>query len=212
MDTTDALSSAALGMRRQSDRLDVIAENLANASTVGYRTRRSVAQAFDGRLRSEIVASDAQGPLRRTDVPTDLALVGPGFFAVQTTGGVTHTRDGRLSVDRDGFLCDSAGNKVLGSLGPARFPRGAHVNPDGKIIANGRVVDRLRIVFPHGAGFERAQAIVRSGFLEDSGVDPIAEMTELVASERAYEANQKTAQQADESLRRAVTDVPAVRS
>jgi len=211
MNAPDALASAALGMRAQADRLDVIAENLANASTVGYRARRCAAQAFDGRLRSEILVSDSQGPLRRTDVPTDLALVGPGFFAVQTPGGVSHTRDGRLSVGPDGFLCDARGNHVLGSLGPARFPRGAHVEPDGRIVCGGRVVDRLRIVVPAGAGFERARAVVRAGFLEDSGVDPIAEMTELVAAERAYEANQKTAQRADESLRRAVTDVPAVR-
>ena len=53
---------------------------------------------------------------------------------------------------------------------------------------------------------------MHSGYLEDSTVDPIAEMTSLVATQRAYEANQKAAQRADESLRRAVTDVPAVRS
>ena len=52
---------------------------------------------------------------------------------------------------------------------------------------------------------------MRAGYLEDSGVDPISEMTALVATERVYEANQKAAQQADGALRRAVVDVPAVR-
>jgi flagellar basal body rod protein FlgG len=50
------------------------------------------------------------------------------------------------------------------------------------------------------------------GYLEDSGVDAISEMTALITAQRVYEANQKSAQRTDESLRRLVTDVPAVRS
>lgn len=212
METPDALASAASGMRVQAFRLDTIADNLANASTIGYRAKRSVAEEFGDRLQLAAVATDAPGALRRTDVPTDLALVGPGYFAIATRNGVEHTRDGRMAVDADGFLCDIRGNHVLGSLGPARFPKGARIEPDGRIICNGRSVDRLRIVYPSGGGLERARASVRTGYLEESGVDAIAEMTALVAAERAYEANQKAAQRADESLRRATTDVGVVRS
>lgn len=205
MDTPDALVSAAAGMHAQAQRLDVIAENLANASTVGYRPKFEIGAA-------EGAASDSQGPLRRTDVPTDLALVGPGLFAVVARDGVRYTRDGRMLVDASGHLCDARGNKVLGALGPAHFPRGARVESDGRIVFNGRTIDRLRIVdLTAGHAAVRPGTQVRSGYLEDSGVDPIAEMTALVTAERAYEANQKSAQRADETLRRAVTDVPAVR-
>ena len=91
------------------------------------------------------------------------------------------------------------------------MPRGAHIRADGSVVSGGHAVDRLRIVELDGGLARRARASVRSGYLEDSGIDPIAEMTELVATERAYEANQKTAQAADESLKLAVTEVPAVR-
>jgi flagellar basal-body rod protein FlgF len=211
MQIPDALSSAAAGMKTQGARLDTIAENLSNASTAGYRSRRSVLMRFGERLRTATVAAESQGPLRRTDVPTDLALLGPGYFAVAAPHGVEYTRDGRMTLDADGYLCDARGNKVLGSLGPVRMPRGALVHADGRIYANGRAIDRLRIVDLDGTHVKRAAASVRAGYLEDSGVDPIAEMTSLVATQRAYEADQKAAQRADDSLKLAVTDVPAVR-
>ncbi len=210
MDVPEALTSAAAGMRAQSARLDAIAENLANASTVGYRPKRAVLTGFGERLTSSVIASSSQGGLRRTGVATDLALVGPGAFALAGTDGVEYSRDGRLEVDPSGCLCDARGRRVLGSLGPVRFPRGARVDGEGRILSGGAVIDRLRIV-EEGQPFRRAAAQVRAGYLEDSGVDPIAEMTALVGAERAYEANSKSAQRADESLRRAVTDVPAVR-
>jgi flagellar basal-body rod protein FlgG len=213
-------------MRLQADRLDVIAQNLANASTTGYRARTLTAASFGDKLVSAVTAQDRQGPLRRTGVATDLAIVGHGFFAVATPDGVRYSRDGRLRSGTDDCLTDARGNRVLGALGPAQYPRGAHIEPDGRIIADGRVVDRLRIVsFPEGAAEgegpyliaragevpTRATATVHSGYLEDSGVDAIAEMASMVAAQRAYEADQKAAQRADETLRRTVTDVPSVR-
>jgi len=206
MQIPDALSSAASGMRAQSARLDEIAEDLANAATPGYRVRAS---SFSQGVAN---AGTAQGALRRTGVVTDLALVGPGFFAVAGAHGVEYTRDGRMLTDAQGYLCDARGRRVLGSLGGVSLPRGASFRSDGSVVCGGRVVDRLRVVDFDGGAPRRASASVRSGYLEDSGVNPIAEMTRLVAAERAYEADQKSAQAADESLRRAAIDVPALRS
>ena len=208
MQIPDALSSAAAGMHAQSARLDAIAEDLANASTPGYRASHN-APAFAQRFRS--ATAHVQGALHRTGVTTDLALVGPGYFAIAGAHGVEYTRDGRMMLDAQGFLCDARGRRVLGSLGAVRMRHVAAIRPDGRIISGGHVIDRLRIVELHEGSVTRAPAAVRSGYLEDSGIDPIAEMTQLVATERAYEANQKSAQAADESLKRAVVDVPAVR-
>jgi flagellar basal-body rod protein FlgF len=210
MQIPDALSSAAGGMRAQSARLDAIAQDLANAATPGYRPGRTQ-PVFGQRLATATLAAQAQGSLRRTDVATDLALVGPGYFAIAGPRGVEYTRDGRMMLDAEGYLCDARGRQVLGSLGGVRMPRGASIRADGRIFSGGRAIDRLRIVELDAGVARRAKASVRSGYLEDSGIDPIAEMTELVATERAYEANQKTAQAADESLKLAVTEVPAVR-
>ena len=225
MDTPDALTSAAAGMRLQADRLDVIAQDLANASTIGYRERDPDGR-FGASLGAAVAGGPKQGALRRTGVSTDLALVGPGYFAIATSNGIRYSRDGRLAKTDDGSLADIRGNKLLGALGPVRFPHGAHLEPNGRVIADGRIVDTLRLVdLSHsrvsGDGpyastdalpLKASSTTVHPGYLEESTVDPIAEMTALVSAQRAFEADQKSAQRADETLRRAVTDVPTVRS
>jgi flagellar basal body rod protein FlgG len=224
MNAPDALSSAAAGMRAQAAKLDLIAADLANAGTPGYRSTVPVGARFAERLGAAAGRSTNQGALRSTGVPTDLALSGPGYLAVATSDGVRYTRDGRLTADPSGTLVDARGNRVLGTFGPVRFPRRATIENDGRILCNGQTIDRLRLVeltgavdrangycvASPGATLSRASAQVHAGYLEASGVDPIAEMTALVSSQRAFEANQKAAQRADETLRRAVTDVPAV--
>jgi flagellar basal body rod protein FlgG len=211
MELHDALASAAAGMRLQTSRLEAIAQNLAHSSTPGYRALRTVARGFGEELRGAAVPATSQGALRQTGVPTDLALVGPGFFAVAGEHGIEYTRDGRMTVDGDGLLCDARGRRVLGSLGAVRLPRGAVIHSDGRIFAHGVAIDRLRIVDIVNGTPQRATGIVRAGFLEESGVDPIGEMTQLVAAERAFEADQKAAQQTDEALKREVTELPQVR-
>lgn len=227
MDAADSLINAAEGMRVQTDSLGVIAQNLANVSTAGFRSREAAFSGFGRELEASVALSATQGPLRRTGVPTDFALSGPGFFAVAAPSGVRYTRDGRMSVDALGYLADARGNRVLGSLGPVAFPHGASVAEDGRVIVDGSARDRLRIVAfsrsceaepdgllraPAGCVAQRAIATVHAGYLEDSGVDAISQMTAIIAAERAYEANEKVVAQTDERLRRLVTDLPAMHS
>jgi flagellar basal-body rod protein FlgF len=227
MDTPDALAAAATGMRAQATVLDVIAQNLANTATAGFRPRVAAYASFDDELRATTGLSSTQGPLRHTGVATDLALNGSGYFAVATRDGVRYTRDGRMMVDPQGYLTDERGDRLLGALGPVRFPPGASVDENGRIAIAGTVTDRLRVVTfdppcdnvdsnlftpPHGCIPTRSQAQVRAGYLEDSGVDALTQMSALIAAQRAYEANEKSASRSDESLRRLVTDVPALRS
>ena len=70
--------------------------------------------------------------------------------------------------------------------------------------------NRGLLIGPRGETGVRSSARVIAGYLEDSGVDAITEMTALISTQRAFEANQKTAQRTDESLRRTVIDVPSV--
>lgn len=228
MDAADSLTTAAEGMRIQADSLGIIAQNLANVSTAGFRPREAAFSGFQHALHARVALSTAQGQLRHTGVPTDLALSGPGYFAVAAAGGVRYTRDGRMSVDAHGFLTDSRGNHVLGSLGPVVFPHGATVSSDGRVMVTGMSRDRLRIVTflqacepedqtgllraPSDCVPTRAAATVHAGYLEESGVDAISQMTAIIAAERAYEANEKVASQTDERLRHLVTDLPVVRS
>jgi flagellar basal-body rod protein FlgF len=221
MDAPDALTSSANGMRAQAAELDVIARNLANASTSGYRVRAQALSGDGSSFDSCLQFDRSQGALRKTDVPTDLALVGPGYFALATPDGVRYTRDGSFTVDPKGLLRDQQGNPVLGSLGPARFPQGAKISEDGRIKLGDRVIDRLRIVSfdrpcvdqgsnllaaPDSTLPRRSFASVRCGYLEDSGVDAIGEMTALVRAQRSFEANQKCLEQTDESLRKLIIE------
>jgi len=226
MDAPDPLVSAAAGMRWQNSRLAVIAENLANAGTAGFHRRAEPAAAFAHDLNASLTPEPAEGALRRTDVPTDLALVGPGYFCIVTPEGVRYSRDGRLTRDPHGYLTDLRGNRLLGSLGAARLPAHGRIAPDGSIRSGDAVIDRLRIVelprvqeaepgylsAPSGSVPRRAHARVEQGYLEDSSVDPIAEMTALVETERLFEANQKSVQRVDETLKRAAAEVGRARA
>ncbi len=149
--------------------LDVIANNLANANTVGYKRDEVLfsdfSQVLTGVLTKEgLVAQQvsygskpeevrtivSQGPIRRTDNPLDLAISGKGFFVVQTPEGERFTRAGNFQVDKDGFLVTSEGNKVLGMNGPIKLEgKKIQVNYLGEVLVDGNMVDKLRIVdFP----------------------------------------------------------------
>ncbi|HEY8530819.1 MAG TPA: flagellar hook-basal body protein, partial [Limnochorda sp.] len=80
-----------------------------------------------------------QGPLRDTGNPLDLALEGPGFFAVETPGGVRYTRAGSFRLDAEGYLADQTGNRVLGVDGPIQVGQAATVaiGQDGSVHADG---------------------------------------------------------------------------
>src|ERR1700682_1510906 len=117
MNAPDALISAAAGMRAQAARLDLIAADLANAGTPGYRSPVPEGERFSERLGAAGSASTAQGALRSTGVSTDLALSGPGYFAVATFDGVRYTRDGRFTSDSNGTLVDARAHRVVGMLG-----------------------------------------------------------------------------------------------
>lgn len=158
---------AGSGMLAESVRQEVVANNLANATTSGYKRTDVATQPFGSFLlrnmampgqpeigttnmgsevsRLDVVAS--QGPLRNTGNPLDLALVGDGWFAVDAPGGVRYTRDGSFSVDRTGTLTTKEGWAVLGRNGPIRVSRDTPVGvgQDGTVTQGGRTVGRLRI-------------------------------------------------------------------
>jgi flagellar basal-body rod protein FlgF len=115
------LLSKQVGLRQQ---VDVIAHNVANLSTTGFK-REGLAFAShverldvpgDSLAMAEVRASHTDfsaGPLERTGNPFDFAIEGDGFFAVQTPAGVRYTRDGRFSSNALGELVTATGHRVL---------------------------------------------------------------------------------------------------
>jgi len=161
--------AACTGLRTQNQALDLIANNLANISTIGYRRQSASFQslvAAQPSMMSEI--NDAinnfnvldkttvdltAGSLQHTGNPLDLAIEGNAFFVVQAAAGSLYTRAGNFQLSATGRLVTAEGDPVLGGQGSITLPPGeVTVSADGTISVNGAVVDQLRIVrFPADA-------------------------------------------------------------
>ena len=195
----DGIGWAASAMNAARTRLDVAAENLANGSTDGFR--KSDVRGF---LRATGVVmqrlrSSAQGPLRRTGRPYDLAIVGSGTFRLRDARGhVIATRNGAFTRDRFSRLVDDAGRVLLGTRGPLCVPDGATIDESGTVSRNGVVLNRIAL--PNGSG-------VRTGFLEASNVDAIGEMIDVLTAQRSFETAQQVLSSIDQTRERANTQV-----
>ncbi|MBW2307917.1 MAG: flagellar hook basal-body protein, partial [Deltaproteobacteria bacterium] len=164
---------AATGLMAQEKRLEVIANNLANANTTGFK--RDVASfgtwldiqlrgGLDGRAEAvggvsadtsdlhgtfmyRTVTDFSQGALRYTGNPLDFALQGEGFFVLQTPEGIRYTRNGSFQIGADNYLITRQGYRVMGEAGAIQII-GEELQCDtkGRLRSAGRDIDRLKIV------------------------------------------------------------------
>jgi flagellar basal-body rod protein FlgF/flagellar basal-body rod protein FlgG len=149
--------------------LDAIANNLANASTVGFRAEHNVfssllAAADDPPISDLNQAANSygiltgtrldlsQGAMEKTGNNLDLAIEGPGFFVVQTPNGPLYTRDGSFQVSSKGQLTSASGDPVMGDKGIITLVGGPiSIGLDGTISSNGAIAGKLKMVdFPAG--------------------------------------------------------------
>jgi flagellar basal-body rod protein FlgG len=161
----EGLNSAAAGMAAQQQRLDAVANDLANANTTGYKhvrvgfrdlvyTQAGRSSAQGPRTGAGAAAVDAgrgfaQGNLQRTEQPLDVALQGPGFLRVRLPDGRQGlTRDGSLHVDGTGKLTTSSGGLVQPAITVPKGVDGSQISigPDGTVLGAGRKLGRIDIV------------------------------------------------------------------
>src|SRR5580692_1039008 len=176
-----------IGLSRQTAlerQLDVIANNIANVNTAGFKSDNSLFEEYLNTPAHEdnFVGSDrrvsfvqdrgtyrnmTQGAVDKTGNPLDVAIDGSAFLAVQTPGGERYTRDGGLQINPQGQLVTVAGNPVLGSGGPIVFQPTDHdinITPDGTVtVVEGTnrtdsIRGKLRLV-----GFADAQKLLKEG-------------------------------------------------
>ncbi len=156
--------AACTGLRAQNLALEVIANNLANTSTVGYRGGQEAFQSLiaaapreqlsvmnnainDFNVLGATGVDLSSGSLERSGNPLDLAIEGEGFFAVRTVSGTAYTRNGSFQISALGQITTQNGDPVLGATGPVTVPSGeVSVSADGTISVKGAVVDKLSIV------------------------------------------------------------------
>ncbi len=152
----------------QQRAMDVVASNIANADTPGYKTQhvqfsdwllRTQESAADGGESTLAFAQDratwrdnAQGTFTHTGEPLDLALGSEGYFQVQTSNGVRLTRAGRFAIQADGTVGDSAGNPLLDDSGSpihvGATDRQITVSADGTITTENGRLGRVGVVTP----------------------------------------------------------------
>jgi len=125
---------AVLGAMQQEKTLNVLANNLANAATPGFK-KESVH--FEDAIRQSTHTHMTQGRLQTTGNPLDIAVVGEGFLRVQSNQGVLYTRAGNLTLNADKVIVTREGWPVLGPNGPIRVE-----HSDVRIEKNGQVFDK----------------------------------------------------------------------
>ena len=203
-------------------RLTTLADNVANAGTVGFRATQikfeDVVTSLDSNSISFVSTggtylSQAKGGFRQTENPLDFAIRGDAWFALQTPGGTVMTRDGRFTMLDTGELVSIEGYPVLDAAGAGILLDAAAgapiVSADGFLRQNGEQVGAIGLfTFDPGENFVRygnsgvlatsepqalldlADAGVVQGFVEDSNVNPVLEMTRLIMVQRAFESAQ----------------------
>ncbi|HEV3155652.1 MAG TPA: flagellar basal body rod C-terminal domain-containing protein [Candidatus Baltobacteraceae bacterium] len=199
----DGIAWAAGAMAAAKTRLDVAAANLANGSTDGYRKSDLRGFLNASGISLQRLRDDAQGPLRSTGRPFDLAIAGHGSFRVRTPSGLLQeTRGGAFRRDGLARLVDGNGRVLMGSAGPVRVPDGAKIAQDGAVTLDGKFLNRIPL--PRGS-------TVHSGFLEGSNVDAIGEMIDVLSAERSFETAQKVLTSIDQTRERAASAVGALK-
>ncbi len=184
----------ASAMRAARAQLEVATHNLANVSSDGFRRATAQVRLTSAGLVTSRSQTFAQGAIRQTGRALDFALLGPGAFRV----GSGSTRNGAFLSDRNGWLTDDRGRRVIGTRGPIAIDAQTTVGGDGTVRSNGR--DTNRIPLPPGTRLQ-------SGALETSNVDAIGETLEILNAQRAFETAQKVLVAIDDTRQKSVNDV-----
>ena len=210
--------------------MQVVANNIANGGTTGFRregvvfsefVRRagdapSLSMALGGTRRVDL----SEGALNRTGGTFDFAIRGEGFFLIALPEGDRLTRGGAFSPGPDGSLQTPDGHRLLDAGGAAVvLPGGARkiaLGADGTISADGQAFARIGLWLPEdpltlrhaGGTMFMAEGVVPAeggtlvqGALEESNVDPVAEVARMIEVQRSYELGQGFLEREDERMR-----------
>ncbi|MGD1882429.1 MAG: flagellar hook-basal body complex protein [Paracoccaceae bacterium] len=230
-------NASYITLTRQSGLLkemQVVANNIANAATTGYRQEGVIFSEYVKRVDEGSSLSMGQGNVRETSFTQgalaqtggsfDFAIEGDGFFLIETPAGERLTRAGAFSPNAEGDLVTMDGLRVLDPGGaPVFVPPGAgsiSVSGDGTLSADGVLIGQLGVVTPTApldmvredgvmfradAGYEPSEtARVLQGFVENSNVEAISQLARMIEVQRAYEMGQSFMDSEHERVRRAM--------
>ncbi|GIK22504.1 MAG: flagellar hook basal-body protein [Ignavibacteriota bacterium] len=206
--------------------MERISSNLANLNTVGFKREGLFTEMLKSAGQSEVRSSvdTSQGDIYETSNPLDFAISGEGLFTVRTANGYEFTRKGNFRISDDGFLVDESGNPVMGKDGDINMleylngqQTDIKVSAKGELSVNNVHVADLLIVKiddyekrKMGLNFSSTQDIkdfalenefsVRQGYLEESNVNPMIELENMISISKDYETAYKMVTYLDSSL------------
>ena len=212
---------------------EVIANNLANINTAGFKKDRVFQKELDSagnRIKEDVneVTVFQQGALRDTGNPLDLAISGDGFFTIDIDGKQYYTRDGHFYIDSTGFLRLTNSGLVMGENGPIQINGEVEIDKNGRVAVKGEEIDRIKIStftqpYPlkkHGntlfEALDNAEELpadnysVLQGYVEESNVNPVEEMVRMMTTLRYFEADQRVLKTHDELLDKAANQIGRV--
>ena len=240
------LTSGVLTNQRN---LDVIANNMTNISTPGYKQDRYTATTFDEvmysrvgnkdgegpkignqsyiRATSDVVTDLTQGAMEKTDYPLDFAIMGDGFFGIETMEGQqAYTRDGNFSLDEDGYLCLPGIGYVLDEAGQRIQLITDKISVDesgGIYLENGAPVARLGLYqlpedtnperTPEGLFLVEGETVLSEdskilhGYVEQSNTDAVKQMTEMITYQRSLQTTAQVMKMYDSLMTKATGEV-----
>jgi flagellar basal-body rod protein FlgF len=221
--------AAFTGLVARLEALDVIANNLANVNTTGFRGQREFYSAVSANMAGipmtplNRAINDfgvlggsqvdfRQGSLQSTGNNFDLAISGPGFFAVQTLHGVRYTRNGSFHLDTAGEIVTQDDEPVLGPNGPIVLPPGGGevtIASDGTVAVDSAIAGQVRItefapavtlvpegnsnfVAPDGTALPATNSTINEGMLESANLNPIQQTVTMMALQRHSELLERT--------------------
>ncbi len=191
--------SAASALDAAATNQELVADNLANATTPGYRRQGLLFNAYDllgqtapGGPRADLAGVRAAGqfshleagPVQQTGNPLDLAIAGNAFFVLEGPRGPLYTRNGVFEINGRGELQSKGGLRVRGQGGPITVPPGTSrivVNAEGTVYADGAEVGQIQL-----AAFSDPRGLRRAGTTVFEGPAPQAPAAGTVRVEQGY--------------------------
>lgn len=179
---SDLIMQLAGVIQRDINGFNEIANNVANANTVGFKSARSfsalaphqslhgVNEGFDA-VVSRTYTNPAGGALQASGNVTDLALSGDAWFVLQTPEGARLTRDGRFRVGEDGFLVSEQGYRLMGKNGPIAVPAGElRVDSAGVVYVDGNEAGQITVM--HARDAQALQSMGRGLYVSALPLQP----------------------------------------
>ena len=234
--TNNLANAGTAGFRKEgivvSSFTEILDRETGGMSQASYEIGQTNGMQTRGTLRHESSTHMSQGALKETGNPFDLSLDdnGKGFFTIQTERGIEFTRNGAFRLSTSGFVVTSDGSLLMGHKGPIKVDGSDFkVDDQGRVMVGDEAVDKILVsTFEDTddmkraaggtsfvAGNPRVRATtdfrMKQGFLEQSNVNALQEMVNLMQVMRNYEANQKALQAHDQKLQKVVSEMGRVR-